>query len=151
MIVLSPPDDGRAPFKRITMHSSGVTYFPDFSKGGRVKVADKAEADELIAEGWRMDDESAKAARSGADLLRKAATSQMRRMPGVGDNFEQDRQHNDMQLAEFTVRIGPERVRVKRGEKVIVVAGIEVPLGSWHRSSGASLRSRPLKSNGPPA
>src|SRR6266403_1539145 len=125
MITLHPPADS-APFKRITLHSSGVTYFP---KGGCVKVAELSEADELLAEGWRMDAESAKASRFNADMLRKAATSQMRRAPGAGGDFEQDRQRNDMQLAEFTVRIGPERVRVKRGEKAIVIAGIEVPLG----------------------
>ncbi len=125
MITLHPPADS-APFKRITLHSSGVTYFP---KGGCVKVAELSEADELLAEGWRMDAESAKASRFNADMLRKAATSQMRRAPGAGGDFEQDRQRNDMQLAEFTVRIGPERVRVKRGEKAIVIAGIEIPLG----------------------
>ncbi len=127
MITLTPPE-GKTPFKRITLHS-GTTYFPDFSKGGQVKISDEADAQELIAEGWLRDAASTKAARFDVDLLRKGMAAQLRRTPGVGESFEQDRKLNDMQLAEFNVQIGGERVRVRRGEHVIVVAGIEVPIG----------------------
>ena len=125
MITLSPPK-GKAPFKRIKLHS-GLTVHPDFENGGRVNVADQADADELIAEGWRMDDESAKAARFNTDLLRKGLFAQMWRAPGIGD-LETTVRHNTMTMAEFNVDIGGEKVRVKRGDRVIVVAGVELPV-----------------------
>ena len=79
MIVLSPPGDGRAPLKRITLHSSGTTIFPDFKNGGRVKV-DEEEARELEAEGWRRDTASRQAKAAASDLLRKGMNCQLRRM-----------------------------------------------------------------------
>src|SRR5438045_3900961 len=121
MITLIAPNT--TPPDRITLRS-GATVFP---RDGIVKVFDEEEAGELERMGWRRDAASAKAAEFNADMLRKAAAAQMGRMPGVGD-FETTSRDNSMTLAEFNVRIGPERVRVKRGEKAIIVAGIEVPL-----------------------
>jgi hypothetical protein len=126
MITLSPPVD-KAPFKRITLHSSGTTYFPNFESGGIVKVETEEEARELESENWSRDQASAKSAKFESDLLFKSFAAQRRRMPGVGGDFEQDRRHNDMQLAEFNVRIAGERIRVRRGDKAVTIAGIEVP------------------------
>jgi hypothetical protein len=126
MITLTPPRS-EAPFRQIKLHS-GTTYFPDFSKGGQVSVSDNADIAELISEGWRMDEASAKSARFEANLLRKGAAAQMRRMPGVGDCVEAYREQNDGMLAEFNLRIGSEKVRVKRGDETITVAGVAVPL-----------------------
>jgi hypothetical protein len=57
LIVLTPPP-GAAVFKRFRL-SSGAVIFPDFSKGGRVRVASEAEAAELKSEGWQRDGASA--------------------------------------------------------------------------------------------
>jgi hypothetical protein len=83
MITLFPPDDGTRPFKKITLHS-GLTIFPDREDGGRVEVADRADADELIAEGWRLDETSKIRRFVEDDLLQKGFTAQLRRTPGVG-------------------------------------------------------------------
>jgi hypothetical protein len=125
MITLQPPA-GKAPFRQIKLHNGG-TVFPDFSAGGCVKVSDEDEARELEAEGWIRDAASTKAAKVDADLMRKAAAAEMRRT-GAGD-FESDRERNDMQLAECSLKIGSEKIRIKRTDRTIVVAGIEVPLG----------------------
>jgi hypothetical protein len=127
MITLTPPAGGRR-FTQIKLHS-GATVFPDFSAGGCVKVDDRVDAEELIAAGWRLDGKSEKAARFNEQLLRKAAAAHMRHTPGVGESFESDREQNDATLAEFSLKIGSEKVRVKRTDQTIVVAGIEVPLG----------------------
>jgi hypothetical protein len=124
MITLSPPD-GMAPFKSIKLHS-GATVFPDFQNGGHAKVPEEEEARELEAWGWRRDATSAKAAKFDADMLRKAAASQLRRMPGTGD-FETTSRNNSMQMAEFNVAIGGEKIRVKRGDRAITIAGVELP------------------------
>jgi hypothetical protein len=49
-IVMIPPP-GEALFKKFTL-SSGVTYFPDFHRGGQVVVDIEADAIELEREGW---------------------------------------------------------------------------------------------------
>jgi hypothetical protein len=128
MSTMSPPA-GKAPFKQITLHS-GTTYFPDFSKGGHVNISDEADAQELVAEGWTRDAASAKAAKFDADLLRKGMASQLRRGPGVGEpvaGFDATRANNDGQSVQFSIGLNDEKIPVKYGDRVIVVAGIELP------------------------
>jgi hypothetical protein len=126
MITLLPPRN-KALFKAIKLHS-GTTYHPDFSKGGQVKVATEEDARELESENWTRDAASAKSAKFDSDLLRKGMAAAVRRQPGVGD-IETTSRDNTMQMAEFNVTLGTEKIRVKRGDRVIVVAGIEIPLG----------------------
>ena len=49
-ITMTPPI-GEAPFKTFKL-SSGLTYSPDFHRGGRVVVNNEADAIELEREGW---------------------------------------------------------------------------------------------------
>jgi hypothetical protein len=127
-VTLFPPPD-KAPFKRVKLHS-GSTVFPDFANGGRVVVADEIDARDLEGEGWTRSAASAKAAAYASDLLRKAYASDLRRnVPGIG-SFEHDRAMNDGQLAEFTVRIGSEKMRVKRTDTTISISGVEVSTDS---------------------
>lgn len=49
-VTMMPPVDD-APFKKFTLNS-GVTYSPNFRRGGEVVVAIEADAVELEHEGW---------------------------------------------------------------------------------------------------
>ena len=81
MIELSPPK-GQAPFKSFALHS-GLTVFPDFANGGKVRVQDEADAAELEQEGWKRDAASRQAKATTTELLRKAYAGQMRRETGI--------------------------------------------------------------------
>ncbi|MBR0760719.1 hypothetical protein [Bradyrhizobium japonicum] len=68
------------------------------------------------------------AMRAGPELRRAAlAKAADHGRPGSG-TFAVDQRH-DAQLVEFTVPIGGTRVKVKRGDNAIVVAGVEIALG----------------------
>jgi hypothetical protein len=81
MIELTPPQ-GQAPFKRFTLHS-GLTVFPNFDQGGKVRVPDEADAQELEKEGWQRTAASRHSKVVETDLLRKAYSGQTLRETGV--------------------------------------------------------------------
>jgi len=81
MIELTPPE-GQAPFKSFKLHS-GLTVFPDFDKGGKVRVPDETDAQELEQEGWTRTAASRHSKAVETDLLRKSVSTQFMRETGV--------------------------------------------------------------------
>ena len=81
MIELTPPE-GQAPFKHFKLHS-GLTVFPNFDQGGKVRVPDEADAQELEKEGWMRTAASRHSKAVETDLLRKSMSTQFMRETGV--------------------------------------------------------------------
>ena len=107
MITLLPPRN-QTPFKAIKLLLTGQLF-------SRV-MARSTSLTKLKPSSWRV--------MVGLEMPPRAS---VRRMPGVGD-FDTASRDNSMQMVEFNVSIGAEKVRVKRTDNAIVVAGVEVPI-----------------------
>jgi hypothetical protein len=69
-----------------------------------------------------------KAMPSDEELLKRGLAAHLRHMPGIGEpTFDTSRAANDMQMVEFDIAIAGEKIRVKRGDRVISIAGISLP------------------------
>jgi hypothetical protein len=68
---------------------------------------------------------------SDDDLRKRGLVAQLRHGPGVGEpvaGFDATRASNDGQSVQFSIGLNDEKIPVKYGDRVIVVAGVELPI-----------------------